>query len=294
MPKALPRLAKAGILALLALALAAPALAAAADPSQEANPSTNPIVATAMKYQGTYQGQCWTFAATVIKEALGKDLGRDYRQGYFDAGAVEVSVSQALPGDIVQIADDSYTEPDADYPGLHTFIITKPLGDGTFDGIDSNSQWDGMVRLRQAYDPAASAARYPNLNFHIYRFVGPTAPAPTATKSAAPTTKTKQLAPGDRALVVAGGDPLNLRTAAGISAGIITQLPDGAVVTVMSQPTRADGHTWLQVSSTYGLGWVASEYLSIQGASLATSTQGGSTAPLYGYRSLVPFVTGGN
>jgi hypothetical protein len=146
MPMSPHRLALAGIL-LVALGLfAVPALVMAQ--SAPAN-ATHPMVATAAKYSGTYQGECWIFMKKVVLEATGIEMGFDYRHGYLDHGAVEVSLRQASAGDIIQIADDNYTDPDASYPGLHTFIISESNGDGTFDGWDSNAHWDGMVRFRE-------------------------------------------------------------------------------------------------------------------------------------------------
>src|SRR5690606_3325042 len=110
------------------------------------------------------------FVKNVVREATGYEMGFGYRSGYLDAGAFEVSPSEAQAGDIIQIADDSNSDPGASYPGLHTVIIMANNGDGTFDAIDSNQRWDGVVRLRPNYDPAAAAARYPGLNYRIYRF----------------------------------------------------------------------------------------------------------------------------
>ncbi|MFQ5382533.1 MAG: hypothetical protein ACE5EF_13070, partial [Dehalococcoidia bacterium] len=112
----------------------------------------HPLVARAFEDLGTYQGECWPWVRQVVADSLGVRMGFDYRQGFFDAGAVEVHLAEAAPGDVIQLADDSYTNPDADYPGLHTAIIVSVEGPGTFEVIDSNSQWDGIVRTRSGYD----------------------------------------------------------------------------------------------------------------------------------------------
>jgi hypothetical protein len=237
-------------------------------------------------------------------------MGFDYRLGYLDAtwteglenppshrpNAVEVALEYASPGDVLQIADDNYTEPDADYPGLHTFIIAEVVEPGVFNGWDSNSNWDGIVRWREGYDPRVVAGRYPNLNFRIYRFPTPENPAPEPSALyIAP--KARPLAPGDSASVVADGDTLNLRTGAGLDQGILGQLADGAIVTVTGEPIRADGHTWLPVRSSAGSGWVASEYLRYRSAtdeSGSAAVADSGSQPLFSYRALVPFIAIGD
>jgi hypothetical protein len=69
----------------------------------------SPIVTAALSHLGTRGGQCWTFMRQVVKEATGRTVGFDYRQGFFDAGAIEVSASEAQSGDIIQIAKDGDT-----------------------------------------------------------------------------------------------------------------------------------------------------------------------------------------
>lgn len=294
MPMSPHRLAKAGILVAIAALCAIPALALAQSaPSKQ----LHPLVAEAAKYEGTYQGECWIFVDMVIKNALGRDLGHDYRLGYLEAGAVEVSLGNARPGDIIQIADDHYTAPDADYPGLHTLIISEVVGPGLFNGYDSNANWDGMVRFREGYDPRQSAGRYPNLNYRIYRFPTPDNPNPVGDDEAGIRETSWLPAVGDTAVVVAGGDSLNLRAGPSLTERVITQLRDGATVTVTGGPVRAFGHTWVSVTSTVGSGWVASEYLAKSTGNSdtksAAATDGGSQ-PLFGYRTLIPFIAVGN
>src|SRR6185312_9026007 len=121
--------------------------------ADSSSPITNPIAVTALKYEGTYQGQCWVFMKKVVFEATGQEIGFDYRQGYFDAGATEVSAADAQQGDIIQIANDADTSPDASY--------------------------DGLVHERDGYDPGDRASAN-GLSFHIYRITGTPAPAPQA------------------------------------------------------------------------------------------------------------------
>ena len=166
MPMSQHRAALAAILVAVVAIYALSVVPAIAAPSVPANP----VVAAAIQYDGTWQGECWAFVKKVVREATGQEMGFDYRQGYFDAGATEVTVAAARPGDIIQIANDANSGPNADYPGLHSSIVVENLGNGLFHVIDSNQNYDGMVRHRTEYSPSASAARY-GLNFHIYRVV---------------------------------------------------------------------------------------------------------------------------
>ena len=274
----------------LALAALTALLALPAAASAQSAPATHPLVATAAKYQGTYQGECWVFVKNIVREALGFEMGFDYRLGYLEAGAVEISVEFAAPGDIVQIADDNYTDPDASYPGLHTFLIAEVVDVGVYNGWDSNSQWDGIVRWREAYDAGAVAARYPNLNFRIYRFPTPENPVIDPEAVAGTPEPARQLAVGDSAVVVAGGDTLNLRAGAGLEQPVLSRLPDGAVVSITGGPVRAHGHTWVSVASSAGSGWVASEYLAYKDTGTGSAGTEGPSRPLYSYRTTVALV----
>jgi hypothetical protein len=273
------------LLAVVATLAAVPATpSAAADTS---SPSYGSIATTGVAYVGTYQGQCWTFVKKVVAEATGRVIGFDYRQGFFEAGAVEVTPEEARNGDVIQVADDSYTGPDADYPGLHTSIVLENLGDGRFDVVDSNSRWDGMVRLRPGYDPFGHAAAH-GLEVHIYRIPetpdgpgpsGPPAPAPGG-GAAAP----------ESATVSADGDGLNLRESPDIGSAVIATLPDGTRVTVIGGPVSAGGRDWLEVASSRGTGWVAAQYLvRANGGSPATGV--GAPAPLFPHRTFAPMLT---
>jgi hypothetical protein len=281
MPLSQHRLALAGILLVV---VTIPLLTFARAGAQSGSP-THPTVATALQYEGTYGGECWTFMKKVVKEATGRDVGYDYRDGYFEAGASEVRAADARPGDIIQIADDRDTSPNADYGGLHTALVIDNLGEGLFNVIDSNSNFDGMVRIRYGYEPAASAARY-GIQFHIYR-VGtgaftPPAPKPTVIPAAS------SLRPGDRAVVSAQGDCLNVRSGAGVGQPIILCIADKTPVTVLSAAVSAGGRLWLQVSSPSATGWVAAEFLAPVGA---TGSAAAPTSPLLPFRSFVPQVS---
>ena len=63
---------------------------------------------------------------------------------------------------------------------------------------------------------------------------------------------------GTKLKVTAG---LYLRTGAGTATGVITTMPTGTIVTVVSGPISANGLTWYQVDTPYGRGWAAGEYM---------------------------------
>ncbi len=288
MPLSPHRLALAGLLTLIAVVGAIPGvILAATDPAPR---YTHPIVVTALKYEGAWGGQCWTFMQRVVFEATGREVGFDYRQGFFDAGASEVPLSEAREGDIIQVADDRHTSGDADYSGLHTAIVMENKGGGEFKVIDSNANWDEVVRVREGYNPTEAAARYgnPNLRAHAYRI--PVKGAAGAGGSS-PAAGRVSLAAGDRAVVAADGDGLNLRKAPGTSAKILTKLADSTAVTVLSQsPVSVDGRDWVNVSTPSGDGWVAAQYLKKQTVGGAST---GGQRPITTWRVTIPIVSGG-
>lgn len=81
-------------------------------------------------------GQCKTFLNCIAKMLINKNLGGGYHQPYLNAGAVMIgSVNDLVKGDIIQIGE-----------GVHTFIIVHRVSGSTFRVVDSNSQWNEMVR----------------------------------------------------------------------------------------------------------------------------------------------------
>jgi hypothetical protein len=256
---------------LAAAALPLLLLVLSANPNSAKAQTGSSIADTALQYVGTHGGQCWTFMQQVVLEATGRRVGYDYRQGYFQAGAVEVPASEATTGDIIQIAADSNTSPGASYPGLHTAIILENLGGGVFDAVDSNQNWDEMVRLRPNYDPYASAARY-GLQVHIYRM--PEGSAQTVSWDA-------DNVDGIPATVSTGGDCLYLRSGAGLRTSGLGCLPNGTSVKVTGEAVVADGYTWVPVATSRGTGWVAGEYLSGIDLDAAPAESGaiGASAP---------------
>ena len=65
--------------------------------------------------------------------AMSRNLGglARFMLGEIDAGAIEVSSSEAQPGDIIQIVDDADSSPDADYNGPDSFTYTASDGTAT-------------------------------------------------------------------------------------------------------------------------------------------------------------------
>jgi len=71
---------------------------------------------------------------------------------------------------------------------------------------------------------------------------------------------TEQFATGSSVVVFDGA--LNMRDGAGLTANVVTVLPDGAALTVIGGSSSADGYTWYPVTSANaGDGWVAGEFL---------------------------------
>jgi hypothetical protein len=291
MPMSQHRRAVAAILAALFALLTLSAMPLSASAQSAPSNSSNPIVQVALKYVGKHGGQCWIFAQNVVREATGIQMGFDYRGGFLSPiegpGAIEVPITDAQPGDIIQVANDANTAPDADYPGLHTSIIVKNNGDGTFDVVDSNFNFDETVREHDGYNPAASAARY-GIQFHIYRFSSDgTAIQPKQQVRSEP------IESGDQAVTRTPGDVLNLRSAPSTQGVIIERIANGSVIAVTGETVHADGYDWVPVKTQSGkTGWVAAEFL-VKQAEAATSGQA-PVSPVLSFHVVVPMVVIGN
>lgn len=229
----------------------------------------HPTAQRAVQDYLTYQGQCWTWMRRIVLETTGRTIGFGYVSGFYEAGATEVPLSDVRQGDIIQIADDENAGPGVDYPGLHTALVLEAFGDGTFTIIDSNSKWDGIVRLRYNYDPIASANRYVGLEVHAWRIPldggsgSTTQPSPTPTPEPTVIPEAESFSVGDTAVVATDGGCLNLREAPALSGAKLDCLAQGSQVTVFSEVIDADGWAWVAVQTGAGqTGWVASQYLS--------------------------------
>jgi hypothetical protein len=262
-------------------------------------PKYDIIALTALKYVDLVEGQCWQFMKNVVLEATGREIGFDYREGFFEAGAEEVDVEHATSGDIIQVARDDNTAPDADYAGLHTAIILVNHGDGSFTVVDSNAQWDQVVRIREDYRPDEMAARYDGLNFHIYRIPhdGSVSPPPLELRRTDhPVAPDHTYAPGDVAVVAADGDCLNLRKKPTTASEAITCLPDRTELKVTGEPVTVGTRTWVPVTAGERSGFVAAEYIAPKGGgstAQSTATSGGAgVAPVNAVRAVVPLVAG--
>jgi hypothetical protein len=119
------------------------------------------IAKTALSMLHQQRGQCFPWVRGVVQSALGRVMGNDYHHGYLQAGGIEVPLVSARNGDIIQVTNPANTAWDADYPGLHTAIVLDNLGNGKFRVIDSNSEYDGVVRVRDNYNPAELSTRQP-------------------------------------------------------------------------------------------------------------------------------------
>ena len=142
-------------------------------------------------------------------------------------------------------------------------------GNGRFRVVDSNSAWDGIVRTRDPYDPAAEAARYPGISIHVYRFPETSTPPADAQPSGA-AANAPALTAGASATVASGAQCLRLRAAPGLSAGVVSCLPSGLPLTVTATGPQADGYHWVEVAWGSLHGWLASEYLVAATPSAAT------------------------
>lgn len=224
---------------------------------------------------GKFEGECYTFMQKVVKSALGKSVGGDYRLGYLQAGAVEVTLAAAQVGDVIQLIDDRNTTPSADYPGMHTAIILENFGGGKFRVVDSNANYDGMVRVRE-YEPVAVATRYSNISVHVYHLTDSPVPAGGVVPpgSASVGASSLPLTPGAAAVIAADGDCLRIRAVPALTGTIVTCMPTGASLTIAGSGAEGDGYKWLPISAGGVKGWAVERYLRgvPAGASASAST----------------------
>lgn len=275
----MPLLVAAAVCALAFGLVVAPAGRADAATTVNGPSAAAALTSTALASLGKFEGECFPFVQRVVKTVLGKSIGSDYRLGYLQAGAVEVTLAAAQAGDIIQLIDDRNTSPSADYPGMHTALVMENYGGGKFRVVDSNASYDGMVRVRD-YEPRTIALRYPYISIHAYHLIdtpvptGGIVPPGTSSSSAASVAPPVPLTPGAQAVVAADGDCLRVRSVPALSGATLTCMPTGASLTIAGGAAEADGYKWLRISAPSGTsGWAVEQYL--RGVS---PTSGGTTA----------------
>jgi hypothetical protein len=223
--------------------------------------SLGPVAQTGAADIGQFGGECFPWVQRVVQEATGITIGPDYRVGYLEAGAIEVPLTNAQHGDIIQLADDRDTAPTADYPGLHTAIVLDNVGSGKFRVLESNANFDGIVGVRDNWAPLEAASRHPGISVHVYRLpASPTNSAP-ADAGGAITGPPASLVAGAIAVVVADGDCLRVRAVAGLRGEALGCVPTGERVTVAQVGEETDGFRWALVNAGSLSGWVADKYL---------------------------------
>jgi hypothetical protein len=133
---------------------------------------------------GQWGGECKEAVNVWVAIASGstQHLGGDYLANYRYEGGREVSRDATVEGDIIQLngPNGNYY-----YEGMHTaVIVSHASGSEGFEVVDSNSEWNRIVR-EHAWNPYATARRY-GLSVHIWRMGSagsPEASPPTSSPS---------------------------------------------------------------------------------------------------------------
>lgn len=105
----------------------------------------------------TQSGQCKQFANCIVFLASGRtqwpvDPGKNYQHSYRVAGGVEITaLPEVTKGDIIQVGS-------FDGGNLHTAIVVQNKGGGRFNVVDSNYNYDEIVRQHDYIPP--SGARF--------------------------------------------------------------------------------------------------------------------------------------
>lgn len=277
----LPLLAAAAVCALAFGLVFAPAAPASAATTVNGPSAAAALTSTAIASLGKFEGECFPFVQRVVKSVLGKSIGSDYRLGYLQAGAVEVTLAAAQAGDVIQLIDDRNTSPSADYPGMHTAIVMENYGGGKFRVVDSNASYDGVVRVRD-YEPRSITLRYPYISIHVYHLIDTPVPAngivpPGSSSGGTTVTAPVPLTPGAQAVVAADGDCLRVRAVPALSGATLTCMPTGASITIAGGTAEADGYKWLRITGPSGTsGWAVEQYL--RGTAAPTSAGGAPAA----------------
>lgn len=108
-------------------------------PTSDYPAPSDDLVTAAIRYDRSHGwgGQCKGFVQMMHTAAGRGSLGIGYYSAYPDSGYVEVPMSEAARGDIVQF----YFNSTSTEHGIHTAILLGPVTQGTADVIDSN--WVG-------------------------------------------------------------------------------------------------------------------------------------------------------
>lgn len=143
-------------------------------------------------------------------------------------------------GDTVKVTAGLYLRT---APTLNSGVITTMPTGTVCTVVGGPTSADGYTwyQVKTTYGTGWAAGQYLQLTTA-------TAPAPTPTG----------YAPGTKLSVTKA---LYLRTSASLSSGVITTMPTGTVVTVVSGPSPSGGYTWYQLDTPYGRGWAAGEFL---------------------------------
>ena len=232
------------------------------------------IADIAVGYDGQWGGQCKAFVYNVDHEA-GGSLGTGYRQCYLDEG-VEISWSSAVRGDIIQLNKDS--DPETYYTGMHTAIVLQNYGNGTFQVVDSNWNWDEIVHIHD-WNPFNQASQY-GLTAHFYRLgmtdCGGTCSAPSLNSPGDGYVHTST----DRTITFSWSAPSNCT-------------PDGYTFRVKTVPDMDSGGTTIfdegqrgtQVTKQFGSEWDNTDlYWSVRACKPCTPYNPGPWAPSRRFR----------
>ena len=125
----------------------------------------------------------------------------------------------------------------------------------------------GRVLVQMALGEMLTVVDGPTTNdgYTWYELKGATRIGWAATVLFAPSTSTPPPPPtagfAIGATVQVATDSLNLRTAARLDASVVAAMPNGTQGTVAAGPQSAAGYTWYQLTTGFGGGWSAGEFL---------------------------------
>lgn len=155
------------------------------------------------------------------------------------AGAEPAPPRVFQPADTVRVTAGLYLRSEPGRTGQ--VLATMPTGTiGTVLAGPNPADGLNWYQLQTPYGSGWAAGEYLDLT------TAPPPPPPGA------------FVPGDKLRVRTS---VRLRTAPGLSGGIMTTMPTGTVCTVVAGPTSADGYAWYQLHTPYGTGWAAASFL---------------------------------